>query len=227
MDQGTSPVESEAYATLRGIMIEQQLRRRGIKDERVLQAMARVPREQFVSEAWKARAYEDEPVPIGEDQTISQPYIVAWMVAALRLNGTERVLEIGTGCGYQAAVLSCVAAEVFTVEFLPGLAGAAEDRLRQLGFSNVHVFCGDGTLGLLNFAPFDAIIVAAAAPAIPAPLITQLAEGGGLVAPVGSANQQEILVATKKNGGLEIVKSGGCRFVPLRGVHGWKKGEAE
>jgi protein-L-isoaspartate(D-aspartate) O-methyltransferase len=222
MDGALDPGQSSIFATLRAIMVEQQIRRRGISDERVLQAMQAVPRHEFVPKEWKARAYEDEPLPIGDEQTISQPYIVALMVAALHLKGGERVLEIGTGCGYQAAVLSRLANQVFTIEMRPGLASGAGNRLREHGYSNVNVYAGDGTLGLPAHAPFDAIIVAAAAPAIPSPLIEQLNEGGLLVAPVGSELQQELVVGAKKNGRLHIERAGNCRFVPLRGVHGWK-----
>lgn len=217
----------DPYTTLRANMVEQQIRSRGISNSRILQTMLRVPRHEFVPEEWKSRAYEDVPLPIGEEQTISQPYIVALMISALRLNGTERVLEIGTGCGYQAAVLSCLANEVFTMEYRPALAIAAETRLKALGFVNVHVYAGDGTLGLDAHAPYDAIIVAAAAPDIPSPLAAQLREGGRIVAPVGNENQQELVVGTKKDGRLSLERAGSCRFVPLRGVHGWKKVEAE
>jgi protein-L-isoaspartate(D-aspartate) O-methyltransferase len=221
-----NPGQPDTFAVQRAIMVEQQIRRRGISDERVLEAMKRVPRHQFVPEEWKARAYEDEPLPIGDEQTISQPYIVALMIAALHLKGAERVLEIGTGCGYQAAVLSCLVNEVFTIEMRPTLASSAESRLRTQGYANVRVYAGDGTLGLPIGAPFDAILVAAAAPEIPAPLIEQLNEGGRLVAPVGSELQQELFVGTKKNGRMEIQRAGNCRFVPLRGTHGWKQVEA-
>ena len=221
-----NPGQPDTFAVQRAIMVEQQIRRRGIVDEGVLEAMKKVPRHEFVPGEWKARAYEDEPLPIGDEQTISQPYIVALMIAALHLKGTERVLEIGTGCGYQAAVLSCVANEVLTIEMRPSLASSAESRLRTHGYANVRVYAGDGTLGLPAHAPFDAILVAAAAPEIPAPLIQQLREGGRLVVPVGSESQQELVVGTKKNGRLEIQRAGNCRFVPLRGAHGWKKVEA-
>jgi protein-L-isoaspartate(D-aspartate) O-methyltransferase len=229
MDGAVNPGQSgqsETFSTLRSIMVEQQIRRRGVSDERVLKAMGNVPRHEFVPEEWKSRAYEDEPLPIGEGQTISQPYIVALMIAALHLSGTERVLEIGTGCGYQAAVLSCLTKEVFTVEMQPGLASGAETRLRSHGYGNVHVYAGDGTLGLAAHAPFNAIIVAAAAPEIPSPLVEQLNEGGRLVAPVGSELQQELVIAVKTNGRLQTQRAGSCRFVPLRGLHGWKRVEA-
>jgi protein-L-isoaspartate(D-aspartate) O-methyltransferase len=221
-----NPGQPDTFAVQRAIMVEQQIRRRGVSDPRVLQAMERVPRHEFIPEEWKTRAYEDEPLPIGDEQTISQPYIVALMIAALHLKGTERVLEIGTGCGYQAAVLSSLVNEVFTIEMRPTLAHGAESRLRALGYANVRVHSGDGTLGLPADAPFDAILVAAAAPEIPSPLVEQLKEGGRLVAPVGSELQQELIVGTKRNGRLEIQRAGNCRFVPLRGTHGWKKVEA-
>ena len=221
-----NPGQPDTFAVQRAIMVEQQIRRRGISDQRVLQAMERVPRHEFIPEEWKARAYEDEPLPIGDEQTISQPYIVALMLAALHLNGSERILEIGTGCGYQAAVLSCLVNEVFTIEMRPTLASGAESRLRTLGYGNVRVYAGDGTLGLPADAPYDAILVAAAAPEIPSPLVEQLKEGGRLVVPVGSELQQELIVGTKKNAHLEIQRTGNCRFVPLRGTHGWKRVEA-
>ena len=156
--------ENKAYATQRAQMIETQLRRRGIQDAAVLAAMMAVPRHEFVSEELRSQAYEDVPLPIGGGQTISQPYSVAAMTSALHLQPGDRVLEIGTGCGYQAAVLSRLAKEVFTIERRPELASAASANLERLGYANAHVHCGDGTLGLLEFAPFDAILVAAGAP---------------------------------------------------------------
>src|SRR3989441_4054303 len=155
-------LDSEKYGPQRTEMIEKQLRRRGITDATVLAAMAEVPRHEFVPHELRSRAYEDAPLPIGGGQTISQPYIVAAMTAALRLQPEDRVLEIGTGCGYQAAVLSRLAKEVFTIERRAELASAASEKLARLGYSNVHVHCGDGTLGLPEFAPFNAILVAAA-----------------------------------------------------------------
>src|SRR5437016_4343797 len=175
----------------RAEMVEKQLRRRGIRDPAVLAAMLAVPRHEFVPGEFRARAYDDVPLPIGGGQTISQPYIVAAMTFALHLIGQERVLEIGTGLGYQAAVLGCLAREVFTVEVRPELARLSADRLARLGYNNVHVHHGDGTLGLPEFAPYDAILVAAAAPAAPAPLLSQLAEEGRLVIPIGDVENQE------------------------------------
>ena len=225
MDDNVSSitVRSDTYRDLRLGMVEVQIRRRGIKDERVLQAMADVPRHEFVPHELIGRAYEDEPLPIGEGQTISQPYIVAAMTALLRLLGPERVLEIGTGCGYQAAVLSALAQEVFTVELRPELARTANDRLQRLGYRNVHVHCGDGSTGLPEFAPFDAILVAAAAPALPPPLLEQLADGGRMVMPVGGSSEQELLLVSKNGPDCSIQHFGACRFVPLHGRHGGKE----
>ena len=211
------------FAEARRGMVESQIRKRGISDERVLQAMVTVPRHEFVPAYWINQAYVDEPLPIGHGQTISQPYIVAAMLASLRLAGTEKVLEIGTGCGYQAAVASLLAKEVHTVEILPDLAQSAADRLQRLGYPNVHVHTGDGTLGWLESSPYDAILVAAAAPAIPEPLLQQLSEGGRLIAPVGEEDKQELRLVTKRDGKLIVRQGGPCRFVPLTGQHGWRK----
>ena len=211
------------YAEARAEMVEKQLRRRGINDARVLQAMNAVPRHQFVPAEFARRAYEDAPLPIGEGQTISQPYIVAAMTAALRLTGNERILEIGAGSGYQAAVLACLAREVFTIESRPELATSAAERLARLGYANVHVHCGDGTLGLPEFAPFDAILVAAASPATPAPLLAQLADGGRMVIPVGSVENQELQLIERVSDKTRITTLEPCRFVPLVGAHGWKE----
>jgi len=207
---------------MREAMVETQICRRGIRDVGVLGAMKKVPRHEFVTPAWRGRAYADEPLPIGGGQTISQPYIVATMVAALQLSGTERVLEIGTGCGYQAAVLGTLAKEVFTVEFRADLARSAAERLQQLGYDHVHVHCGDGTLGLVEFAPYEAMIVAAAAPAIPEPLWRQLAEGGRMIIPVGGEEQQSLLLVRKEGAKVHSERRESCRFVPLLGRFGWK-----
>jgi protein-L-isoaspartate(D-aspartate) O-methyltransferase len=218
-----SDVSTGAYEAARRAMIETQLRRRGINETAVLVVMGTVPRHEFVSPDFRNRAYEDAPLPIGEGQTISQPYIVAAMTAALRLGGSERALEIGTGCGYQAAVLASLAKEVFTIEYRSELATSAAERLARLDYPNVHVHCGDGTLGLPEFAPFDAILVAAAAPAAPAPLLAQLAEGGRMVVPVGSVENQELQLVERVNGKFRTTTLEGCRFVPLVGAHGWKE----
>jgi protein-L-isoaspartate(D-aspartate) O-methyltransferase len=216
-------LESKEYAPQRAEMIEKQLRRRGIEDRPVLAAMLAVPRHEFVPEELRSRAYEDVPLPIGSGQTISQPYIVAAMTSALRLQPTDRVLEIGTGCGFQAAVLSLLAKEVFTIELRPELASAASKKLARLGYANVHVHCGDGTFGLPEFAPFDAILVAAAAPAVPEPLLAQLAEGGRIIVPVGDADNQELQLIEKHASAFSTKMTEGCRFVPLLGHHAWQK----
>jgi protein-L-isoaspartate(D-aspartate) O-methyltransferase len=216
-------LESKEYAAQRAEMIEKQLRRRGITDGAVLAAMMAVPRHEFVPEELRSRAYEDAPLPIGGGQTISQPYIVAAMTSALRLQPGDRVLEIGTGCGFQAAVLSHLAREVFTIELRPELASAASEKLARLGYHNVHVHCGDGTFGLPEFAPFDAVLVAAAAPEVPEPLLAQLAEAGRLIIPVGDADNQELRLVEKHAGVFSSKMLEGCRFVPLVGHHGWQK----
>lgn len=215
--------ESNDYASQRAEMVEKQLRRRGIEDNCVLGAMLAVPRHEFVAEDLHGRAYEDVPLPIGSGQTISQPYIVAAMTAALRLQPTDRALEIGAGCGYQAAVLSLLSREAFTIERRAELAFAASEKLARLGYLNVHVHCGDGTLGLPEFAPFDAILVAAAAPAAPGPLLAQLAEGGRMIIPVGDADNQELQLIEKRVGKFSTKTMEGCRFVPLVGYHAWQK----
>lgn len=216
-------LEKKEYTVQREEMIEKQLRRRGIQDAAVLAAMAAVPRHEFVSEDVRAHAYDDLPLPIGSGQTISQPYIVAAMTAALHLQPGDRVLEIGTGCGYHAAVLSRLAKEVFTIERRPELASTASARLVRLGYSNAHVHCGDGTLGLPEFAPFDAILVAAAAPAVPKTLLAQLAEGGRIILPVGGAEHQELQLIEKHGDTFPMKMLEGCRFVPLLGYHGWQE----
>ena len=202
-----------------------QLRRRGVHDSGVLSAMAAVRREEFVPKEFRQRAYEDAPLPIGEGQTISQPYIVAAMTRALHLTGSERVLEIGTGCGYQAAILSHLAKIVFSIESRSELASTAAARLAHFGYENVHVHCGDGTLGLAELAPFDAILVAAAAPAVPEPLRSQLAEGGRLILPVGDADNQELL-SLERHGNSFWRRSTleARRFCcQLIGYYGWKE----
>src|SRR5260221_3859967 len=216
-------LEKKEFAAQREEMIEKQLRRRGIQDAAVLAAMADVPRHEFVSEDVRAHAYDDLPLPIGAGQTISQPYIVAAMTAALHLQPDDRVLEIGTGCGYQAAVLSRLAKEVFTIERRPDLASGASEKLARLGYPNAHVHCGDGTLGLADLAPFDAILVAAAPPPVPKPLLAQLAEGGRMILPVGGAEHQELRLIEKHGDAFPSKMLEGCRFVPLVGYHGWQE----
>ncbi len=216
-------LEKKEYAAQRVEMIEKQLRRRGISDAAVLGAMAAVPRHEFIAEELRSHAYDDLPLPIGGGQTISQPYIVAAMTAALHLQPGDRVLEIGTGCGYQAAVLSRLAREVFTIERRPELASTASAKLARLGYANAHVHCGDGTLGLPELAPFDAILVAAAAPTVPKPLLAQLAEGGRMILPVGGAEHQELRLIEKRGDAFPTKMLEGCRFVPLVGYHGWQE----
>lgn len=205
------------FETARALMVEHQLRARGIGDERVLDAMGRIPREAFVPPDLRDLAYADGPQPIGFGQTISQPYIVALMTEALELNADDRVLEIGTGCGYQTAILCRLAREVWTVEFVPELAGAAETRLRGMGFANARVRCGDGRLGWPEAAPFDAIIATCAPPAIPSALVDQLAENGRLVIPVGREGLQELRLVRKSGGRLEEAFLAHVRFVPMVG----------
>ena len=215
----------DIYIEARAEMVETQLRKRGIEDSNVLHAMATIPRHEFVPERSKGVAYTDEPLGIGAGQTISQPYIVAAMTEALRLSGTERVLEIGSGCGYQAAVLSLLAREVFSIELRPELARSAAERLEALGYENVHVHCGDGSLGLKEFAPFDAILVAAAAPSVPEPLLEQLSDRGRLIAPVGAEDHQQLLLVTRQGSEYATEHHETCRFVPLLGRYGWKDWE--
>jgi protein-L-isoaspartate(D-aspartate) O-methyltransferase len=214
---------AESFEAQRTQMIERQLRRRGIADERVLAAIAAVRREDFVPQELQHRAYEDGPLPIGEGQTISQPYIVAAMTAALRLACGERVLEIGAGCGYQAAILSRLANVVYTIEVRSELAATAAERLARLLYDNVHVHCGDGTLGLPELAPFDAILVAAAAPDVPEPLRSQLADGGRMILPVGDPDNQDLRLIARSGTSFQTTVLEGCRFVPLVGYHGWKE----
>jgi protein-L-isoaspartate(D-aspartate) O-methyltransferase len=209
------------FAAARNEMVARQIRSRGINSARVLDAMAAVPRHEFVPLAAQASAYSDEALPIGGGQTISQPFIVAAMSDAVQLSGGERVLEIGGGCGYQAAVLSLLARDVVVVELRASLASAARERLERLGYANVRVEEGDGSLGWPASAPYDAILVSAAAPSIPPPLIEQLAEGGRLVIPVGDSERQSMLQIVKRAGGLAQESLLTCRFVPLLGRHGW------
>lgn len=210
------------YDTLRRQMVESQLVARGIADRRVLDAMRRIPRHLFVHPDLARQAYDDAPLPIAGNQTISQPYVVAFMTEALRLRGTERVLEIGTGSGYQTAVLCALTAHVCTLEYLPRLAATASDTLARLGCDNVEIHVGDGSQGLPDMAPFDAIIVTAAAPAVPGPLRSQLApDGGRLVVPVGRHDAQDLLRVTRQGDRWRIEKLLPVRFVPLRGRYGF------
>jgi protein-L-isoaspartate(D-aspartate) O-methyltransferase len=208
-------IHSDRFAAERQNMVDSQLRARGIRDQRVLDAMVRIPRHEFVAGRYLDQAYEDHPIPIGEGQTISQPYIVALMLEALLLEPSSIVLEIGTGSGYQSAVLAELAAHVYSVERYPQLAREAEATLARLGYNNVTIVVGDGSQGLPTVAPFDAIVVSAAAPQIPAPLFEQLREGGRMIIPVGPADAQELQLVRKTQGQPVIDRLEGCRFVPL------------
>ena len=211
---------SEADAERRA-MVEEQLRKRGIVDERVLDAMERVPRELFVDEEERSRAYVDAPLPIGFGQTISQPYMVALICQTADVHPGDRVLDIGTGSGYQAAVLAELGAEVHTVERIPELADRARARLAEAGYEHVLVHVGDGSLGLPEEAPFHAIVVAAAAPELPLTLYEQLVPQGRLVAPVGQLDGQRLEVAVRSPEGPAVLRSVPCRFVPLVGAAGY------
>jgi protein-L-isoaspartate(D-aspartate) O-methyltransferase len=205
----------------REAMVERQLRRRDVTDERVLDAMGRVPRELFVPVELRERAYDDAALPIGHGQTISQPYMVARICQELALRGAERVLDIGTGSGYQAAVLAELAAEVDTIERVPELAELARRHLSAAGYAQVAVHAGDGSCGLPERAPFDAIAVAAAAPGLPSRLYEQLAPGGRIVIPVGDRYAQQLEVVERSEAGPRVARSVPCRFVPLLGEQGF------
>lgn len=215
-------METADYKRIRDLMVETQLIPRGIKDERVLNAMRNVPRHLFVPEYIRHSAYDDMALPIGEDQTISQPYMVAVMTELLELKGDEKVLEIGTGSGYQAAVLAELVKEVYTIERISELADKAQKKLAEIGYDNVHVMVSDGTKGLEDAAPFDRIIITAAAPKIPEPLINQLKEGGIIVAPVGERFSQMLIKGRKEKGVFVEEYHTPCVFVPLVGEYGWK-----
>jgi len=207
-------------------MVDSQIRSRGVTDERVLKAMGKIPRHLFVDEGLIEQAYNDNPLPIGERQTISQPYIVAVMTEALELKGSEKVLELGTGSGYQAAVLAELAERVFSIERIATLASKARKVLESLGYFNVVIRVGDGTYGWREEAPFDGILVSAGSPDIPVPLVQQLTVGGRLVIPVGGRYTQTLYRVTRFSENVEDVKTedlGGCRFVNLIGEHGWKE----
>lgn len=211
------------WGTLRRLMVERQIAARGIRDERVLAAMGRVERHRFVPEAVRGESYEDSPLPIGEGQTISQPFMVALMTEALLLEGGEKVLEVGTGSGYQAAVLAEMGCEVHTIERNPVLAARSRAVLEELGYRSVRVHEGDGTLGRPEEAPFRGIVVTAGGPRVPDSLLHQLdADGGVLVIPVGNQAMQELMRVIRKGERFDEEDLGGCRFVPLVGEEGWK-----
>jgi protein-L-isoaspartate(D-aspartate) O-methyltransferase len=211
------------YEKAREQMVQEQLASRGIRDRRVLEAMATVPRHLFVPEDLKERAYEDRPLPIGQDQTISQPYMVALMAEAMGLGGDERVLEVGTGSGYATAVLAELCAEVYSIERLEALAARARSVLASLGYDNVFIVTGDGTLGLPAHAPYDAAIVSAAAPCLPRPLLDQLKPDGCLVVPMGEQELQSLVRIRKSGDGLTEEYLGECHFVKLIGAYGWEE----
>jgi protein-L-isoaspartate(D-aspartate) O-methyltransferase len=213
--------QRDRFAAERQNMVALQLRARGIHDERVLDAMARVPRHEFVPERFQDRAYDDHPVPIAEAQTISQPYIVAFMLESLALEPNSKVLEVGTGSGYQTALLAELSGHITSIERIPRLAQESQSTLARLGYNNVNIIVGDGSQGLPDAAPFDAIVVAAAAPRVPSALFEQLAENGRMVIPVGPADAQELLLVRKLNGRPLSQRLEGCRFVPLIGAQGY------
>ncbi len=210
------------FKELREFMVKTQLIPRGIKDERVLNTMKKVPRHLFVDDPMQYRAYDDMALSIGEGQTISQPYMVAVMTELLELKGNEKVLEIGTGSGYQAAILAELANEVYTIERFAVLAKHAEERFRSLGYDNIHIRVADGTLGWSGEAPFDRIIITAGTPKIPDSLIVQLSEGGLIIAPVGDRFSQQLLKCKKSRDRLSEEYHTPCVFVPLIGEHAWK-----
>jgi protein-L-isoaspartate(D-aspartate) O-methyltransferase len=217
--QRDAPAKEDPYLAPRRAMIDRDLRGRGIKSEKVLGALDSVPRHMFVPESLRARAYDDRPLPIGEGQTISQPYIVALMSELLELKPTDKVLEVGTGSGYQAAVLARLAASVCSIEILPSLSERAKKVLDELNFKNIELKIGDGFYGWEERAPFDAILVTAAAPRIPEPLWLQLREGGRLVMPVGDRENTQRLVRARKSGGKRLIEDlSAVLFVPLRGA---------
>ena len=211
------------FAIEREKMVEEQIRARGIKDELVLEALRKVPRHRFVSESLQGQAYHDYPLPTWGGQTISQPYMVALMTECLGLKGGEKVLEVGTGSGYQAAILAEIADKVYTIDREPHLARMAREVLSELRYENVIIKVGDGTLGWREFAPFDGIMVTAGSPIVPPPLQAQLKDGGRLVVPVGSSAFQNLICIEKYCTKIKSREVCGCTFVPLIGDHGWRQ----
>lgn len=213
---------NDPWESARERMVATQIAARGVGDEKVLAAMRRVPRHLFVPAEVRGSAYSDYPLPIGHGQTISQPYIVAMMTSLLQIQPDDRLLEIGSGSGYQAAVLGILAREVISIERIPEVAQLAKKNLADAGITNVTVVIGDGTLGFPGGAPYDGVLITAATPSIPSPLVEQLAEGGRIVAPVGSRDLQELVRLTRKGHDLIRESFGGVVFVPLLGEYGWK-----
>ncbi|MCX5706748.1 MAG: protein-L-isoaspartate(D-aspartate) O-methyltransferase [Candidatus Omnitrophica bacterium] len=211
------------YERLRKIMVEKQLKPRGIKDPKVLDVFAKVERHKFIPPESIANAYADYPIPIGEKQTISQPYIVALMSESLGLSGKEKVLEVGTGSGYQTAILAELSKEVYSIERSPLLTEKAEERLKKLGYTNIKIKTGDGTLGWPEEAPFDRVIITAASPGVPEPLLEQLSENGRLILPKGEIFSQVLTLIEKKTGKIESSDICACVFVPLVGKYAWKE----
>jgi protein-L-isoaspartate(D-aspartate) O-methyltransferase len=211
------------FQKLRDIMIDSQLVPRGIRDKRVIDAMRKVPRHLFMDGSLWYKAYDDMALPVGEGQTISQPYMVAVMTELLGLSGNEKTLEVGTGSGYQAAILAELSGEVYSIERIKSLSEKAGETLNSLGYTNIHLKVGDGTLGWPEAAPFDRILITAGAPEIPHPLIEQLSEGGTIIAPVGDRFSQQLVKITKQEGRLNKEYQTSCVFVPLVGKFGWKE----
>ncbi len=211
------------YEALRKRMVEEQLIARGIKDQRVLDVFYKIERHKFIPADLRASAYADFPILIGEGQTISQPYIVALMTECLSLTGQEKVLEIGTGSGYQTAILAELAREVYSIERFPALVKKAEGLLNELGYANIKIRCADGTMGWPEAAPFDRIIITAASPRIPLPLTEQLKENGKMLLPLGETFSQVLTQVEKKDNKLQSIQICGCVFVPLVGKYGWEK----
>jgi protein-L-isoaspartate(D-aspartate) O-methyltransferase len=214
---------TDPHALMRRLMVDRQIRSRGIRNPHVIEAMLQVPRHLFVDHDDLGEAYEDHPLPIGAGQTISQPYMVALMTELLDLELHHRVLEIGTGSGYQAAIIARMAEQIISIERIPELAANAREAISRLGYVNVEIVVGDGSLGWPAGAPFDRIVVTAAAPRVPPALEEQLAEGGRLVIPTGGLDMQELLLIEKRNGRLITRGHGGCRFVKLVGEQGWSE----
>jgi protein-L-isoaspartate(D-aspartate) O-methyltransferase len=214
---GQPPTSVADFAAQRERMVKEQMVARGINGERILAALRKVPREEFVPEHLRTASYTDQPLPIGYDQTISQPYIVAFMTEELRPQPQDRVLEIGTGSGYQAAILAELVAEVYSIEIIEPLAKTAESTLQRLGYKNVHIKSGDGYKGWPDHAPFDAVIVTCAPDHVPQPLVEQLKDGGRMIIPVGPAGDQELYLLEKENGQLQQRSVSAVRFVPMTG----------